>query len=233
MIDKEGAPYFYISDLRDQSGVATFHLPFEVTYAMYDDDGPVDCELSSDIEVIDILDENGVSLFNDEAHATYNINNKCFDVSFNTNSYRGDTCVLVFTTTSVLAKAFTIGSRNTSEYGMGGYSIAAGYNCTSSEVYSFAEGYETISRGIASHAEGWQTEACARGSHTEGYMTLAASYAEGAHAEGYMTIAIGDGSHAEGENTIARGNNSHAQNENHFFLPQRFQHNLSLLHAKY
>ena len=109
---------------------------------------------------------------------------------------------------------------------IGDYSIAIGYNTTSSGYTSYAEGLDTTSSSDCSHAEGYNTIASGGYSHAEGYSTTASggsSHAEGnktiaqaqySHAEGYGTSANGEDSHAEGYATIAGGNHSHAEGYN-------------------
>lgn len=58
-------------------------------------------------------------------------------------------------------------------------------------------------------AEGWQTAARAGYSHAEGYLSETYQYCS--HAEGHETKASGHGSHAEGVNTEASGDESHAE----------------------
>ena len=58
-------------------------------------------------------------------------------------------------------------------------------------------------------AEGWQTAARAGYSHAEGYLSETYQYCS--HAEGHETKARGHGSHAEGVNTEASGDESHAE----------------------
>ena len=216
MIDKEGSPYFYVSDLRDINGIATLKQPFEVTYAMYDEHGEVPCNVSNIIEIIDILDEDGDSL-DGEATATYDSIHNRFNVSFRSNSYKGDICNIVFTTTSTQTKAFTFGTRN-SNYSIGGYSAVLGYNCAATNTYSIAEGRLTRSEGYASHAEGQYSRAFGRASHAEGTGILGSTtypytfaYGEASHAEGCGSKAFGKASHAEGDGTVAGADASHAE----------------------
>ena len=216
MIDKEGNAYLYVSDLRDINGVATLTQPFEVTYAMYDEHGEVPCNVSNIIEIIDILDEDGDSL-DGEATATYDSIHNRFNVSFRSNSYKGDICNIVFTTTSTQTKAFTFGTRN-SNYSIGGYSAVLGYNCAATNTYSIAEGRLTRSEGYASHAEGQYSRAFGRASHAEGTGILGSTtypytfaYGEASHAEGCGSKAFGKASHAEGDGTVAGADASHAE----------------------
>ena len=216
MIDKEGNAYLYVSDLRDINGIATLKQPFEVTYAMYDEHGEVPCNVSNIIEIIDILDEDGDSL-DGEATVTYDSIHNRFNVSFRSNSYKGDICNIVFTTTSTQTKAFTFGTRN-SNYSIGGYSAVLGYNCAATNTYSIAEGRLTRSEGYASHAEGQYSRAFGRASHAEGTGILGSTtypytfaYGEASHAEGCGSKAFGEASHAEGDGTVAGADASHAE----------------------
>ena len=75
--------------------------------------------------------------------------------------------------------------------------------------YAFAEGYNTTASGFHSHAEGWSTTASSYHSHAEGCSTIASN--NQSHAEGYNTEASGTSSHAEGDHTIASSNYQHVQ----------------------
>lgn len=74
--------------------------------------------------------------------------------------------------------------------------------------YSLAEGYNTTTSGNSAHAEGYNTTASGYASHAEGYSTIASGYE--AHAEGYSTTASGAFSHAGGNHTTASGGASFA-----------------------
>lgn len=111
-----------------------------------------------------------------------------------------------------------------SNYTIGDYATAEGYETKASGWASHAEGYSATASGLGSHAEGGSgATASGMQSHAEGEGGSAsgvASHAEGgstnasgsySHAEGGYTTASGDYSHAEGNNTMASGDYSHAE----------------------
>ncbi len=96
-----------------------------------------------------------------------------------------------------------------SNYAMGLYAVALGFETKASGNYSNAEGFLTVAAGSASHAEGINTTASGDHSHAEGNNTTASGLF--AHAEGGDTTALGNFSHAEGLSTTASGSASHAE----------------------
>ena len=110
-----------------------------------------------------------------------------------------------------------------SEYTIGEYAFAEGYNTEASGGNSHAEGSYTTASGESSHAEGSNTYATGAHSHAEGYHTEAEG--SSSHTEGYFTKASGDYSHAEGYNTNAVGNYSHVQGKwNIWDSSERYAH---------
>ena len=95
-----------------------------------------------------------------------------------------------------------------SNYTIGQYATAEGYNTKASGKYSYAEGKDTTASNTYSHAEGYGTIASGQGAHAEGQSTTSSGLET--HTEGFNTTASGNRSHAEGEGTIASGYYSHA-----------------------
>jgi hypothetical protein len=96
-----------------------------------------------------------------------------------------------------------------SDYKMGEYAFAEGYNTKASGNYSHAEGYNTTASGNYSHAEGSITTASGNSSHAEGSITTASGTYS--HAEGRETVASGLNSHAEGHYIKASSECQHVQ----------------------
>ena len=211
MIDKEGNPYVYMSDLRNDDGeylvsgttfVANgssriFNLNFNATNVDY---------------TVSVSDSSGGTI-------TKRVN----QVIFSTAPTEGAIITIGdYYTKSPVVKAFTLGRRGSNPT-LGAMSFVSGYSNNASGNYSHAEGYSTTASGNYSHAEGYSTTASGNYSHAEGYSTTASgddSHAEGFHttasgissyAEGYYTTASGNYSHAEGYYTTASGNYSHAE----------------------
>lgn len=96
-----------------------------------------------------------------------------------------------------------------SDYTMGNYAVALGYETTASGDNSHAEGSQNIASGDNSHAEGYANSASGFASHAEGQQTVASNFV--AHAQGFFTVASGYASHAEGQRTNALDFASHAE----------------------
>lgn len=206
LLDETNTPYFYVSNLKNRAGIATIYQPFVVTYQMYDNYDVLPCSVDTVDEVLDVLDEDGVSIFPNIAFAEYR--NNSLEIEFNTNDYLGDKCTIIYTTSSPLSKVFTFGSRLAGE-NVGGHSVVLGHECAATYSCSYAEGYQNISKGYASHAEGYQTQAKGDYSHAEGRNTTAGMNA--CHAEGGYTSAGSGYSHAEGFHTKATYPYAHAE----------------------
>jgi len=224
MIDKEGDPYLYISDLRDRSGtvnivdtfygdgsLTSFNLNYRATNTSY---------------TVSVSDDSGGT-----------VTKSSTNILFADAPTDGAIITVTYATASQQVKAFTFGNRNSNGF-IGGYSFSAGYSNISSGYVSHAEGFSTKASGYVSHAEGFSTKASGYVSHAEGQGTQANgmyshaegqgtqangtySHAEGygttasgyqSHAEGYNTNATKWGAHAEGYSTTASGSGSHAQN---------------------
>ncbi len=200
LVDKNASIYFYVSDLRDQNGVAT------VSQTFYGDGSKKYFTLglfaaSNDYSVT-VGDGSGGSVTKGPV-----------SINFETAPSDGTTITVEYTTASGAAKAYTIGRRNTnSEVGLttvGPMSCGIGNSVIATNYISYAEGEMAESTGKCSHAEGSHTKAVKDYSHAEGDRTIARG--EASHAEGSQTEASGGWAHAEGSGTIASGYNSHAE----------------------
>lgn len=226
LIDKEGNAYFYVSDLRDESGTA------QVTNNYVGDGTKTWFELTHTAATTDY------SVTVDGVEVTSGITKESWRIVFDTAPSDGAAIVVSYTSASEYLKAYTIGTRGSGM--VGGLSVAEGFNTVSSSTGSHAEGWASTASALASHAEGYGAVASGEESHAEGLNTVAsgwASHAEGdgtqatgdhgAHAEGWQTSAAApfshaeglstraegvQGSHAEGIGTLASGVASHAQN---------------------
>ena len=180
MIDKEGNPYVYMSDLRNDDGeylvsgttfVANgssriFNLNFNATNVDY---------------TVSVSDSSGGTI-------TKRVN----QVIFSTAPTEGAIITIGdYYTKSPVVKAFTLGRR--------------GSNPTLGAM-SFVSGYSNNASGNYSHAEGYNTEVLGNGAaHVEGYYTTANG--SGAHAGGTYSNAMGD-SFAHGYHVSAPSTNS-------------------------
>ena len=227
LIDKEGNPYFWVSDLRDSSGYAEIVETFSVEKTV--NNVQVSFPINSPENYTPII-TNGV----ENLEYTYVEGESTFHIT----TSRLYTMSLTFTykTRSNLAKAYTFGVRDSfSSDKIGGYSFVEGYNCNAEGTYSHAEGRNTTADKL-SHAEGEDSRATGYCSHAEGHAraTGDVSHAEGgqagkpygstfivtstrasgqcSHAEGAGTLASGTYAHAEGLFSEATGRISHAQN---------------------
>lgn len=209
LIDKEGNTYFYVSDLRDASGVATISTTFI-------GDGS-----TTSFDLQPQADNTNYTTTVDGTTITSGISKYTTSVSFSTAPSKGSKIVVQYASSSSNAKAYTFGTRS-NDNNLGPFSIAEGHDVIASGSASHAEGRATSAVGNISHAEGYQTIANGRRSHAEGYKTTASgesAHAEGdrttasgayAHAEGAFTTASYSGAHAEGAWTVASGEFSHA-----------------------
>lgn len=222
LVDKEGTTYFYVSDLRDSTGYATMVETFvgDGTTTSYS----VQLNVVAVVSVVD----------SSHSSNSYTRNGQNFTLS--TAPSDGASVTITYTTTSVFAKAYTLGLRNSGS-AVGPLSVAIGFNTTAGGFASFAagnstnasyafahaEGRDTVASGYASHAEGFGTVAHGMSTHAEGGYTSTSSqytHAEGhetsatahcAHAEGDSTSATRACSHSEGGYTVASGEYSHAE----------------------
>lgn len=199
LIDKEGDPYVYFSDLRNSEGV----YDGTTEYKIKDNTDIGTLNFIFDVPVSEIVSItcNGVALSYEQRSEKR--------VSIDTSSLSiGDIIIIIFKSTDRLLKAFTFGRRTDGEV-VGLHSFAFGDEVTASGTFSHAEGWNTTASGLSSHAEGNSTWASGNFAHAEGFTTTASG--DRSHAEGRRTTASGDSSHAEGALTTARGENSHAE----------------------
>lgn len=178
LTDKDGNVYFYVSDLRDETGYAT------VTETQEGNGSTTAYYLQYDFKASDIISItiNGTTTtaYTVEAGTLFNT------IRFTSAPADGASIVFTYKTSSSYAKAFTFGYRN-SNANIGGESVALGQNVQATAICSVAEGLGAKALEQGAHAEGHETEA-------------SGSYA---HAEGQGTVASGGYSHAGGEYTIA------------------------------
>lgn len=192
LIDKEGNPYVYFSDLRDTSGIAVIDEAF----------------LGDGFSYVTV----GLTIFrliqvtvNGEVVEAYNNDKRVY---ITPKPQKNDRIKVTYESTDYYSKAFTLGIRRAG-YAIGPMSYAEGSGVTASGVLSHAEG-RGQARGNYSHAEGTST-ADGDTSHAEGTGNATGHYS---HAEGYNTYAKGMYSHAEGHGTNAYGFYSHAEGHN-------------------
>lgn len=194
IMDKSNNAFFRVSDLRDDTGIATLS-------ASYVGDG------STRIFRLEprALNTSYTVKVNDAA-VTSGITKTTSGVTFSTAPASGAAISIEYTTTSSEAKALTFGQRIG---GVGAMSVALGTSVTASGFHSYAEGDGARADAYCAHAEGYGTSASGYCSHAEGYGGEATG--SWAHSEGYLTFATGSPSHAEGESTAASGGWSHAE----------------------
>lgn len=207
LVNKEGDTYFWVSDLRDQSGSAE-------VIETFDGDGT-----RSTFNVA-FTPSSVTSVLVDGTAAAYSWSGSSTAIVLDAAPPSGSVVTVDYVTQSPGAIAFTFGSRQASAR-LGASSFAAGRSLVASGLCSHAEGSGTKAIGPESHAEGYATTASGGMSHVEGLLSTAsgtASHAEGgatasglnSHAEGHAT-ASGDFSHAEGMLSTASGAHSHAE----------------------
>jgi hypothetical protein len=218
MIDREGVPYFWVSDLRGNDGEhkdkAILHETFSI---LEDDNNPGSpnintyyllkyCSATGNVFEIKV---DGVIVSNYEV--SLQVTGVCIKFTSTENILIGSEVIVAYYGTGILLKAFTFGSRRYPNYSdaPGPYSIAMGRDVIADGHYSFATGYETEAYGENAHAEGNRTKANGFASHAEGESSVAAGVYS--HAEGHMAKAIGECSHAEGMNTYSKGEGAHAE----------------------
>ena len=201
LYDKEGNQYFYVSDLRDDSGIAVVQNRF------IGDGSTKNFVLANKKTAISSVTINGT------ATTAYTVTDSNVDstIKFTTAPANGASIIVVFTTSSVYAKAYTFGIRQSGSNVIGAMSVAEGFNVRASGYASHAEGESNAADGRNAHAEGWETMATGENSHSEGENNV--SSGNNSHVEGCGSVASGNESHAEGYHTTASGQFSHAQNE--------------------
>lgn len=197
--NKEGNPYFYVSDLRNrndnyQATIVQTFLGDGVKRAFY-----VSLPVSAEVSAVDSSDASNTATRTNNAY------------TFATAPASGATVTITYKTLSNSATAYTLGLRPTSS-SVGASSVAEGDGITASGYASHAEGMNTTASGGCSHAEGENTIASGHSSHVEGFDAVASGWFS--HAEGYATTASFDGAHAEGMETVADHRASHAEGSN-------------------
>jgi hypothetical protein len=200
LIDKEGEAYFYVSDLRDDTGYATLTYNFvgDGTTTFYRLDLSVSWSIVS--ATID-----GV--------ATTDYVQDVGGITFDSAPASGSEIIVVAKTANQDTKAYTFGSRNSSG-NIGRMSMTEGVDNTASGWISKAEGYSNVASGNMSHAEGYGTTSSSGFSHAEGYQTVASggkSYETiAAHAQNIGTIASSKAQTALGKYNVADAEGNHA-----------------------
>lgn len=176
LIDKEGSAYFHVSDLRDETGVATItetllghsaELSYRVTL-------PVTTASECSVEV------NGASV-------TFSIADGDRTFTLDSAPAEFSTIKITYNTTDQNAKAYSLGFRTGAA---GPMSLAVGPDAEAAGGYSYAGGRM---------AKAWGRTAYATGDHTTAW-----GYAS--TAEGNYTEAFGDSCRAQNIGTTANGN---------------------------
>ena len=198
IVDRDGATFFNVDDMRDENGYATLNETFysKSTFTV----------AATVSEVIFVRVNNTTAEYTRSGN-TFTLTNPPTTPPYN---------VTVRYTTSDQAQYYTLGERKNSSI-IGIRSVAEGARNTASGTYCHAEGYNNYATGYASHAEGKSLAiASGIGSHAEGSFSDATG--DYSHAEGFCTEASGYASHAEGgnsasgnANTTASGDFSHAE----------------------
>ena len=202
LIDKEGNSYFYVSDLRDETGSAT--IEEKLTSGSAGQDAFYRTHFDVQLPVSEII---SVSVNGDDWTSKASIS-ATSQIKLSEETPALAEVIIVYTTTSSSAKAYTFGRRSPS-YFVGPMSFAEGSSTGAEGYASHAEGVNSVARDWGCHAEGSSTEAEGTGSHAEGINTKASR--DSSHAEGFSTTASGSYSHAEGKETTASGTYSHAE----------------------
>lgn len=183
LIDKEGNIYFHVSDLRNSSGIISISESFQVedTLTFYLSYPATNTNYTATVTntastytgtITKYTDRVVLSSWPDDSTA-YSIGYPLVNVTYNSDT--------------VLAKAYTVGYRNSN-------AIVG--------MFSLVEGYNNSATDFAAHAEGKGTAALKETAHSEGMSTSANGI--GAHAEGVETQAIGKAHHASGIGTRAQ-----------------------------
>ena len=188
MVDAEGDAYFYISDLRDDSGYAdvTEELAFVPAGAVqFFATATPQSSGTSDVKV------NGTSVA-----FTLTDNEFMLASPVPANSF----VTLTYKTADQVAKAYTLGIRR-GVAPIGLMSTAEGVSNAVIGSYAHGEGMGNYVSGRIAHAEGMNNYALGVSSHVEG----ASNEANGtdSHAEGNLTVADGELSHTQNFGTIA------------------------------
>lgn len=185
-INKEGNTYFYVSDLRNASGLATIPERFEPnltdnTYALY----------YTAVSLVSVTVDGAVI-----DASKYSMSNNVVTLDPSVSLTGDEVLIISYTTRSASATAYTFGSRNPSAT-VGGMSVAYGGNVEASGVASFAGGINTLAAnrydfaiGTACKATGWASFAGGLGSKAQKPRSLAYGYY--CEANAYDAIAFGN-----------------------------------------
>lgn len=158
IVDKEGVPFFHVSDLRDSSGQAN------ITQTETGDG----VETTFDLLFTAVDTSYSVKVNGTTARGVYKTTSA---VNFNNAPAAGAIITIDYKTASSTTKAFTLGTRKSGTI-TGAYSVALGYNLDASGNYSHAEGDGTTASGESSHAEGLWTIAAKRAQTAIGKFNL-------------------------------------------------------------
>lgn len=189
LVDKDGNPYFHVSDLRDKDGNITErfdnveslgnHLFLVVNF-------DIDALVSVTVDSVDVTE-------------AAEFDHDFVDVPCEEGVHD---VVVVYSqkqSQQQYPKAYTLGVR-TSGHQLGAMSAVLGYSNIANGRCSYAEGWVTASNGEASHAEGFDTKASADYSHAQNRGTIAASVAQTAigkyneaDTNGNYALIIGNG----------------------------------------
>ena len=173
LIDKEGTPYFHVSDLRDASGYATMTVTRTYPLSM----------TTVDVGLAVRSADTTTATVNGSAVAVSSVSGS--SVTLASAAPAHSEIKVTFQTNSTNAKAFTIGTRGAGD--VGAFSYVEGRGNVADGVYSHAEGRGTTASADHTHAEGSETGATGAYAHAEGYQSQASGYT--AHAQNYGTIA--------------------------------------------
>ena len=158
LIDKDNVEYVWFSDLRDQNGVCQLIEDFT------GDGSTTTFTLSWDVVSVDTVTINGSEI------TAYTVSDD--DITFTNAPADGAAIVVIYSSDTDEAKAFTLGTR-ASGYYVGLMSTVEGETNVASGYCSHAEGSVTEANGHYSHAEGVYTEANGLGTHAHGLGTTA------------------------------------------------------------
>ena len=201
-IDKEGAVYFHVGDLREDDGSG--HFLAEISEHFADNASQT---ITLTLTVYSII---GVYIWNDPTTSYTFDGNRTITLGSGVYS-QGDTVTVIYTTTSRYAKLYTLGIRHVDDV-PAPMSIAIGLNNISQGFASC-----TIGRGNTARLD----QAMAVGNDCHAYGTQ--SFAGGLHsrADGNHAFAFGASTYAGGGNSAAFGTGTTAV-ENHSLVCGRY-----------
>ena len=177
----QAAPYFWASDLRDQTGYADIVSTFIADGSTYSFSlSPVS---STTNYTVTVSDGSGGTVTKSYAL-----------VSFSSAPTAGAVITVTYKTDQQTAKAYSLGIRGSGTVGAG--SVAMGNNCVASNTYSFATGYSCNATGSQSMAGGGNSAANGRSSF---------AYGTGANARYANSTAFGNLTRATFDNQFVIG----------------------------